>query len=123
MKYLILIHRNPRSRELWEGFSEEQQAQGYEAYAALDEELRASGELIVSEALADPSTGKRVRVENGRVMATDGPFAEVKEELAGIYLVDCESVERAVEIAGRIPGADYLSVEVRPVLDLGAFDL
>jgi hypothetical protein len=123
MKYLILIHRNPRSRELWEGFSEEQQAQGYAAYAALDEELRASGELIVSEALADASTGKRVTVENGRVMATDGPFAEVKEQLAGIYLVDCESVERAVEIAGRIPGADYLSVEVRPVLDLGAFDL
>ena len=123
MKYLILIHRNPRSRELWEEFSEEQQAQGYAAYARLDEELRASGELIVSEALADPSTGKRVSVDNGRVMATDGPFAEVKEQLAGIYLVDCESLERAVEIAGRIPGADYLSVEVRPVLDLGAFDL
>jgi hypothetical protein len=123
MKYLILIHRNPRARELWEGFSEEQQGQGYAAYAALDEELRASGELIVSEALADPSTGKRVTVENGRVLATDGPFAEVKEQLAGIYLVDCESVERAVEIAGRVPGAGYLSVEVRPVLDLGAFDL
>jgi hypothetical protein len=123
MKYLILIHRNPRSRELWEGFSEEQQAQGYAAYAALDEELAASGELIVSEALADASMAKRVTVENGRVMATDGPFAEVKEQLAGIYLVDCESVERAVEIAGRIPGADYLAVEVRPVLDLGAFDL
>jgi hypothetical protein len=123
MKYLILIHRNPQARELWEGFSEEQQGQGYAAYGALDEELRASGELIVSEALADPSTGKRVTVENGQVLATDGPFAEVKEQLAGIYLVDCESVERAVEIAGRVPGVGYLSVEVRPVLDLGAFDL
>jgi len=56
-------------------------------------------------------------------MTTDGPFAEVKEYLAGIYVVDCDSIERAVEIAGRVPEAEHGLVEVRPVLSLDAFTL
>jgi hypothetical protein len=74
----------------------------------------------VSEALADPSTATRVAVREGRTITTDGPFAEAKELLAGFYLVDCDSHERAVEIAARVPGMAELGlVEVRPVLDLG----
>lgn len=118
MKYLILIYSNPMSREIWEGFSDAERAEGYEFYAALNEDFAASGELIVSEALADPSTAKRVTVGEGRTMTSDGPFAEVKEHLAGFFLLECESFERAVELAARVPEAEFGLVEVRPVMDL-----
>ncbi len=123
MKYMILIHGNPTTRELWEGFTDAERAEGLRAYAALDDDLHASGELIVSEALADPSLAKTVSVVEGRMMTTDGPFAEAKEHLAGFYLLDCESIERAVEHAARIPEAEFGLVEVRPVMDLSAFEL
>ena len=123
MKYLILIYNNPASREIWEGFTDEQRGEGFAAYAALDEALMTSGELIVTEALADMSLAKRVAVDGGRTITTDGPFAEVKEHLAGFYLVDCDGMERAVEIAAMIPGAESLILEVRPVMDLGDWDV
>jgi hypothetical protein len=120
VKYVILIWSNPTSRKLWESFSDDERAEGFQAYAALDQELAASGELIVSEALADPSATTRVSVRDGRTITTDGPFAEAKELLAGFYLVDCESLDRAVAIAARVPGLAELGlVEVRPVVDLG----
>ena len=122
MKYLILIYQNPQARDLWEGFSEEERAEGLGAYAALSEELRASGELIATEALADASLAKTVRVRDGQAVTTDGPFAEVKELLAGFYLVDSESIERAVEIAASIPEAEVAQIEVRPVMTYGELD-
>lgn len=118
MKYMILIHGNPQSREAWAGFSHAQRAEGLDYYAAFTEELTASGELIVSQRLADPSQAKRVTVRDGEMMTTDGPFAEVKEHLAGFYLIECESMERAVAHAARIPEAWLGLVEVRPVMDL-----
>jgi hypothetical protein len=123
LKYLILIYSNPASREIWEGFSDDQRAEGYRYYAAITEELAASGELIVSEALADPSLTRRVSVHDGQTLTTDGPFAETKELLGGFFLLDCESLERAVEIAARLPEAELGLVEVRPVLSLGATEL
>jgi hypothetical protein len=123
VKYLILIHSTPATREAWSGFSDDERAEGFRAYAALTEELAASGELIVSEALADPSLAKRVAVREGRTMTSDGPYAEAKEHLAGFFLVECENDERAIEVAGRIPEAPYGVVEVRPVLDLGGMEI
>jgi len=123
VKYLILIYSNPMSRALWAGFSPAEQAAGFQYYAALTEELTASGELVVAEALADVATTKRVRVRDGQTLTTDGPFAEAKEHLMGIYLVQCASPERAVAIAGRIPEADYGLVEVRPIMTLGGPDM
>ena len=123
MKYLILIYSNPMSRKLWEGFSQAERGEGLRVYAALTEDLAASGELIVSEALADPSQARRVEVRDGQVITTDGPFAEVKEHLAGIYLIQCESLERAIAHAGRVPEAAYGLVEVRPVMDLSGFEM
>ncbi len=122
VKYLILIYSNPASRKVWEGFSDAQRAEGLRHYAALNEDLAASGEMIVSEALADPSLAKRVSVHEGRTMTTDGPFAEVKEHLAGFFLIECESIERAVEHAARVPEAVRGLVEVRPVLDRSGMD-
>jgi hypothetical protein len=119
VKYLVLIWSNPASRGIWEGFTDEQRAEGYRYYAALTEELAASGELLASEALADPSLTRRVSVRDGQTFTSDGPFAEAKELLAGFFLLDCESAERAVEIAARVPEAELGLVEVRPVLSLG----
>jgi hypothetical protein len=116
VKYLILIYHNPESRQVWDSFSEEERAEGLGAYAALNRELAESGELVATEALADPEMTKVVTVRNGQVAATDGPFAEVKEQLAGFFLVDCESIERAIEIGSRIPDAEVATIEVRPVM-------
>ena len=123
MKYMILIHSNPASREAWEKFSEAERIEGMDAYAALNEDLTESGELIVTEALADASSGKRVTVEDGRTIISDGPFAEAKEQLAGFYLVECESVDRAIEIAAQVPGVPPLEVEVRPVLSYAGTEM
>ena len=123
MKYLVMIWHNPESRAVWESFSEAERAAGYGAYEALNEELAATGELVVTHALADPSEGRRVvRTEHG-VRSTDGPYAEAKEFLAGFYLLECESLERAVELAGKIPEADLGQIEVRPVMEYGGSEM
>ena len=118
MKFLILIYSNPLSRQVWAGLTDGQRAEGLSVYAALNQDLVASGEMIVSEALDDPSLAKVVTVSEAGTMASDGPFAEVKEHLAGFFLVECESFERALEIAARVPEAPLGLVEVQPVLDL-----
>jgi hypothetical protein len=118
VKYIVLIYSNAGSRKIWEQFSEAERSEGLAYYARLDAELEASGELVASQALAEHSTTKRVRVEEGRTLTTDGPFAEAKEHLAGIYLLDVASEERAIEIAARIPEAALGLVEVRPARSL-----
>jgi hypothetical protein len=123
VKYLILIYSNPAFQEMWERLSDAQRVELGRDHFVLNEDLAASGELIVAEGLADPSLAKRVSVREGRTMITDGPFAEVKEHLAGFYLVECESVERAIELAARVPDAAWGQVEVRPVLDLSGLEL
>jgi hypothetical protein len=123
VKYLVLIWSNPASRAIWESFSDEQRSEGFRYYAALTEELAANGELIVSEALADASLTRRVSVRDGQTLTSDGPFAEAKELLAGFFLLEVESEQRAVEIAARVPEAELGLVEVRPVLQLGGMEM
>ena len=123
MKYLLLIYHNPESRQIWESFSAEEQAEGLELYRALNEELAASGELIVTEALEEPSQAFRVSLVDGAPVTGDGPYAETKEHLAGFYLVDCASRERAVEIAAKIPEVSLGLIEVRPVLTYSGLEM
>jgi hypothetical protein len=123
MKYVILIHHNAQARALWEGFGPEERAAGLDYYASINDELAESGELIVTEALADPSLAKIVTMDDGAVIVSDGPFVEAKEHLAGFYLIDCETEDRALAIAARIPEASLGLVEVRPVMGLEDFDL
>jgi hypothetical protein len=120
MKFLILIYGNPESRHVWNGMSEEQQREAMSGYAGLQEALTASGEFLVSHSLADADATKQVLVRGGNVITTDGPFAEVKEQLAGFYLVECDSIERAIEIVPQIPEAEFSIVEVRPIRNLSA---
>ena len=123
MRYLLLIYHNPASQEVWKGFSDDERDEGLRYYAALVAELAASGELVASEALADPSQAKRVAVHDGRTITSDGPFAEAKELLAGFFLLEVDSERRAVEIAARVPEAQLGLVEVRPVLQLGGLEM
>ena len=87
---------------------------------AFDEEIRASGHCIASEALQPVSTATTVRVRNGKVSVTDGPFAETKEFLAGFYMIEARDLNEAIQLASKIPPAREGSVEVRPVRQLDA---
>jgi hypothetical protein len=114
MKYMLLIYDNPDTREAF--FGEGADALMSEVDAVL-QELAESGELVASEALADPSNTKTVRVRSGVPAVTDGPFAEAKEQLGGYLIVECERPERAVEIAARWPSARFSVMEVRPIME------
>jgi hypothetical protein len=114
MKYVALIYSNPGA---FEALSQaDRDAMMGEADAFL-KEFTESGELLGGDALAHPSNSKVVRVRDGVPAITDGPFAEAKEQLAGYYTLDCESMERATEIVTHDPAARFWGVEVRPIMD------
>jgi hypothetical protein len=85
---------------------------------ANNQELAASGHLVLAEALEQVAAAATVRVRNRRLSATDGPFAETREQLGGFVLIEARDLNEAIRLAGRIPGARIGSVEVRPVIDL-----
>ena len=123
MKYVILISHNAQARETWASFTEAERAAGYRAHTDLLDSIAEAGELVIAEALADPSQGRRLQPRDGQLAAVDGPFPEVKEHLAGFYLVDTDSIEDALAYAAKIPEAAYGLVEVRPVLRGGSEDM
>jgi hypothetical protein len=123
VKYMILIQSNPQFLERWQALPEEQRERFGPDHIALGAELAETGELVATEGLADPALAKRVTVTGDQTMISAGPFAEAKEHLAGFFLVDCESEDRALAIAARIPDALWGLVEVRPVLDLSGSDM
>jgi len=85
---------------------------------ATNEELARSGQLVLAEALEQVDTATTVRVRDRRLSATDGPFAETREQLGGFLLIEARDLNEAIRIAGRVPAARVGSVEVRPVVDL-----
>src|SRR4051812_11776737 len=82
---------------------------------AYDRAMRGSGRCLASEALESTSTATTVRVRNGRLSVSDGPFAETKEQLAGFYLVEARDLNEAIQLAAKIPPAAVGCVEVRPI--------
>ena len=120
MKYMLMIYDNPDSRELF--FSPEGEALMAEI-DTLMAQLTQSGELVGGEALADPSHTRTVRVQEGAPVITDGPLAEAKEHFGGYLVVDCENIERAVEIAARWPNARFAAMEVRPLMDTSGSEM
>jgi hypothetical protein len=116
VKYILLIYQNPATLET---FSEEERDRVMAEAGELMDELTQSGEWVGGEALADPSNTKTVRVRGGVPAVTDGPFVEAKEQLAGYSIVECETPERATEIAARWPDARYWAMEVRPIMEPG----
>jgi hypothetical protein len=105
MKYLCLVYLDEnRLRELPD-----------EDCVAYDTAIRESGHCVASEALESVRTATTVRVRNGKIAVTDGPFAETKEQLAGFYLVEAKDLDEAIELASGIPPARVGSIEVRPI--------
>jgi hypothetical protein len=113
MKYLCLIYDDETR---WDRMSREDATAGFGAYRTFTDGIQSSGQYVNGNALKPTSTATTVRMRNGSVSATDGPYAETKEQLGGYYLVDAKDIAEAVAIAGRIPVGDNGAVEVRAIL-------
>jgi hypothetical protein len=113
MRYLLLIYQDEVAHSQW---SEQELAAEYQEYFAFGAETEKLG-VLAGDALMPTNTATTVRVRNGKIMTTDGPFAETKEQLGGYYLLDCDDLDKAIEIAARIPGARHGSIEIRPVME------
>jgi hypothetical protein len=115
MKFLLIMHINP---DVFGALTEEERNEIMSGHGSFMDLITKSGELITTQALADPSQSAVVRVRGGQAAVTDGPYLEAKEFLGGFYLVDAESRERAIELAAMIPDAsvDGMGIEVRPVV-------
>ena len=112
MKYLCTIYGDESQ---FADATPEQMNEMLAAYGAFGEE--AGDAILGGEGLQPTSTATTVRVRDGERMLTDGPFAETKEQLGGFYLLECNSLDEAIEWAAKIPGAQYGSVEVRAVMN------
>ena len=113
MKYMLLIYGN---EEAFTSVGAETLAEIIRETDALNRELFESGELVGAYGVADQVNAKMVRVTGATTAVTDGPYAEAKEYLGSFTIVDCDSLERALEIAARTPSARYWGVEVRPLM-------
>ena len=112
MKYLCLVYSN---EHLLHSLPESPKDAECMAYA---ESIQGSGRMVAAEALESVQTATTVRMRNGKLSITDGPFAETREFLAGFNLVEADSMDHAMEIARQFPWARFGSIEVRPVRDM-----
>jgi len=119
MKYMLLIHQGTTptpGTEAWERLSQEEQGAVYAAYKALNE----TPGFTAGERMQDPETATTVRVQDGRTLTTDGPFAELKEAVGGYCFLEADDLDAAIELAARIPAASMGgAVEVRPMAAAG----
>jgi hypothetical protein len=115
VKYVLIMQVNPT---VLDALTDEQKQAVGDGHGAFMAAITESGELISTFALGDPSLSAVVRAGKGQPVVSDGPFAEAKEFMGGLYLLDVESRERALELATRIPDAaiEGLAIEVRPVM-------
>ncbi len=115
MKYLALVYQeektmNAMSQQEWDSLNQECMACG--------ESLTNSGHMTMGQALQSVETATTVRVRDGKITTTDGPFAETKEQLAGFYLLEARDLNEAIQLASKIPPARIGCVEIRPVREL-----
>ena len=85
-------------------------------YFAFTERMRESGKLVAGDALMPTESATTVRIREGKMVTTDGPFAETKEQLGGYYLLECVDLDEAIELGSQIPSAQWGSIEVRPIM-------
>ncbi len=114
MRYLCLIYENEKE---WESKPQAETEAIMGEYYAFTEDIRSKGQLVAGEALQPTPTATTVRVRNGKISTTDGPYVETKEQLGGFYLIDAQDLNEAIQVASRIPSARFGSIEVRPVID------
>jgi hypothetical protein len=115
MQYMLLIYNNESE---WAALSGEERDAIFGEYYDFSEAI--AEQTLHSAPLEPTSDSTTVRVRSGETLVTDGPFAETKEQLGGFYLIEAETLDEAIEIASRVPGAKYGSIEVRPVIAVPA---
>lgn len=108
MKYILLIHHQ-------EFIEENERRELLKESVQLANDLHSKGKYFDAAPLEPTSATISVKVREGKTIVTDGPFAETREQIGGYFLIDAESLEEAIDIAGKIPGARIGTVEVRPV--------
>ncbi len=113
MKYLCLIC----AETVMEMMPEADAAKHYREYAAFTEEIKRNGHFIGANRLQPVDTATTIRVRNGKVSVTDGPFAETKEQFGGYYVIEARDLNEAIQVAAKIPGARYGCVEIRPIAE------
>ncbi len=115
MQYLLMIWNDEAA---WTDIPEEEQNKIFAEYMEFTRGIKASGNYIGGEALQPGSTATRVQSKNGKIVTTDGPFVETKEQIGGYYLIEAKDLDEAVAIAARLPDARYGgTIEVRPVME------
>jgi len=115
MKYMLLIHDE---EQVWAKMSEAERQRIYGEYGQFGQQLKDGGQYLAGAQLQPTSTATSVRVRDGKRLVTDGPFAETREQLGGYFLVEAKDLDAAIGIAGRIPGARWGTVEIRPMIEL-----
>ena len=113
MQYLLLIYSDEKQ---WERIPETEMRSLLAEYRAFTESITSSGHYRAGEALEPTRAARTVRVRDAKLLATDGPFAETKEQLGGYYVIDVDSLDEALAWAARIPSARLGSIEVRPLV-------
>ncbi len=112
MQYLLLIYQN--ETELAQR-AQPDVATMHAEYGTFTQSIIQSGNFKAGDALQPTSTATTVRVRNGKMLTTDGPFAETREQLGGYYLVEAKNLDEAISLAARVPSARIGSIEVRPI--------
>jgi hypothetical protein len=118
MEYMLLIHADNSGADT---MPESARAQMLAAYRAYTEALQQSGVVRSSNRLRPASSGTAVRVRDGKTEVQNGPFIETKEELGGYYLIDVPNIDSALSWAARCPGANFGTIEVRPIWPMGEY--
>ena len=117
MKYMLLIYHEEQA---WNKLSENERQQIYGEYRELREQITSNGQYLDGSQLHPTAAATSVQVRNGKELMTDGPFAETHEQLGGYFLIDVQNLDEATSIAARIPSARLGTIEVRPVVEMGA---
>jgi hypothetical protein len=115
MKYALLIYAAEKD---WSEKSKEEQGRIYSEYMNYTIELKKSGKMLSCVPLDPTSTATTIRHRNGKTVPTDGPFADTKEQLGGVYVVDVKDLNEAMNWASKIPDAQTGSIEIRPLMDV-----
>jgi len=113
MQYLCLIYDDEK---LIDNLPPAERGAFFGEYGAFTKDIKASGHFVGGDALQPVATATTVRIRDGKVATTDGPFAETREQLGGYYLIEAKDLDEALKIAARIPSARYGSIEVRPIM-------
>jgi hypothetical protein len=115
MQYLLLIYQNETGHQMTDPAAREKMFLDYRAFT---QSIIKSNNMKAGDALQRTSAATTVRVRDGKVVTTDGPFAETKEQLGGYYLIEAKDLDEALKIAARVPSAQYGSIEVRPTMPM-----